>query len=132
MVKSCDKPDDEDRAAFREAMDGVEPLEDERATPYHRKRRPVPHDISADDEQGDELHDLVIETGDFLEFRRPGIQNRLFQDLRSFFSPLLILIPPIFLTHLEFDSLYGSVKVPKTFFLDSLRIRVPGQRVAGL
>ena len=82
MVKSRDKPDDEDRAAFQEAMDGVEPLEDERAAPYHRRRRPVPHDLSVEDEQGDELHDLVIETGDFLEFRRPGIQNRLFHDLR--------------------------------------------------
>ena len=82
MTKTRDEGDDEDRAAFHEAMDGVEPLEDQRAPPYHRKHRPVPQDRPVEDEQGDELHDVAIETGDFLEFRRPGIQNRLFHDLR--------------------------------------------------
>ena len=82
MSKPNEPVDDEDRAAFQEAMDGVQPLEDQRAAPYHRKRRPVPEEIQAEDEQADELHDLAIETGEFLEFRRPGIQNRLFHDLR--------------------------------------------------
>jgi DNA-nicking Smr family endonuclease len=78
-----DKPDDEDdQAAFREAMGDVEPIADDRTTPYHRKRRPEPVDIPVGDEVDDAFADLAIETGDFLEFRRPGIQNRLFHDLR--------------------------------------------------
>jgi len=72
----------EDEAVFREAMEGVEPIEDPRVDPYRRKRRPVPVDIPVGDEDEDNFRDMAIETGDFLEFRRPGIQNRLFRDLQ--------------------------------------------------
>ena len=82
MAKPNAPGDDEDRAAFQEAMDGVEPLEDQRAAPYHRRRRPIPEEIQVEEDKDDELQDLAIETGEFLEFRRPGIQNRLFHDLR--------------------------------------------------
>jgi DNA-nicking Smr family endonuclease len=77
-----DKPDDGDQTAFREAMDGVKPIAVERPDPYRRKRRPEPLNLPVGDEQDEEFADLAIETGDFLEFRRPGIQNRVFQDLR--------------------------------------------------
>ena len=82
MGKNHDDGENEDEVAFREAMEGVEPIEDPRAAPYRRKRRPIPVDLPVGDEKEDDFHDLAIETGDFLEFRRPGIQNRLFHDLQ--------------------------------------------------
>ena len=82
MRNTDDDHQDEDDAAFRQAMEGVKRIEDQRADPYHRKRRPVPLDLQADDKEDDGFRDMVIETGDFLEFRRPGIQNRLFHDLK--------------------------------------------------
>ena len=72
--------DDED--AFREAMQDVERLDGQRAAPYRKRRRPEPLNLPVGDEQDDGFADLAIETGEFLEFRRPGIQNRVFRDLQ--------------------------------------------------
>ena len=73
-INPMDKADkdakNEDEAVFREAMEGVEPIEDPRVDPYRRKRRPVPVDIPVGDEDEDNFRDMAIETGDFLEFRR--------------------------------------------------------------
>lgn len=74
--------DDDDDSAFRQAMDGVQPIETARADPFRRRRRPEPLNLPVGDEPGDEFGDLAIETGEFLEFRRPGIQHRLFHDLQ--------------------------------------------------
>ena len=80
MGDATDKPDDLD--AFRDAMQDVEQIEDGRPDPYHRRRRPEPLNLPIGDEQDAEFADLAIETAEYLEFRRPGIQNRLWQDLR--------------------------------------------------
>jgi len=82
MGEADEDRNNEDEAAFREAMEGVEPIEDRRVDPYRKKRRPIPVDIPVGDEDQDDFRDMAIETGDFLEFRRPGIQNRLFHDLQ--------------------------------------------------
>jgi DNA-nicking Smr family endonuclease len=82
MGNADEDSSNEDETAFREAMEGVEPIEDQRVDPYRRKRRPVPVDIPVGDEDQDDFKDMAIETGDFIEFRRPGIQNRLFRDLQ--------------------------------------------------
>jgi len=71
-----------DQAAFREAMADVEPIERGHADPYRRRRRPEPLNLPVGDEQDEDFADLAIETPEFLEFRRPGIQNRLFHDLQ--------------------------------------------------
>ncbi len=81
MSDPQDKTDRDDRDAFRAAMEDVEPISDERPPPYRRKRRPEPLNLPVGDEE-QALSDLAIETGDFLEFRRPGIQDRVFHDLR--------------------------------------------------
>ncbi|MDJ0738481.1 MAG: Smr/MutS family protein [Gammaproteobacteria bacterium] len=73
---------DDDAAAFRAAMEDVEPIDDQRADPYRRRRRPEPLHLPVGDEDDERLADLAIDTPDFLEFRRPGIQNRLFRDLQ--------------------------------------------------
>lgn len=82
MGNADEDSSNEDETAFREAMEGVEPIEDQRVDPYRKKRRPVPVDIPVGDEDQDDFKDMAIETGDFIEFRRPGIQNRLFRDLQ--------------------------------------------------
>lgn len=73
---------EDDEAVFRAAMGDVKPIDPERAPPYRRRRRPEPLNLSDGDTTDDTLADLAIETPDFLEFRRPGIQHRVFQDLQ--------------------------------------------------
>jgi DNA-nicking Smr family endonuclease len=75
------KPPDDDIDAFQAAMADVAPIQDTRPEPFRRRRRPEPLNLPVGDEE-DDLADLTIETGPFLEFRRPGIQNRLFHDLQ--------------------------------------------------
>lgn len=83
MGDADDKRDDtDDEAAFRAAMADVAPMKEKRAAPYRRRRRPEPLNLPVGDEATEEFADLAIETGDFLEFRRPGIQNRVFHDLQ--------------------------------------------------
>jgi len=82
MGKRDDHDKDEDDAAFREAMADVERIEREHADPYRRRRRPEPLNLPVGDEQDEDFADLAIETPEFLEFRRPGIQNRVFHDLQ--------------------------------------------------
>lgn len=82
MAEQRDKPESADSSAFRAAVEDVAPIASERPEPYRRRRRPEPLNLPVGDEQGAGLADLAIETGEFLEFRRPGIQNRVFHDLR--------------------------------------------------
>lgn len=77
-----DKKNANDEALFREAMAGVQSITDERAPPFQKKRPPKPLNLSHGEKEGDELGDLAVDTPDFLEFRRPGIQHRVFQDLQ--------------------------------------------------
>lgn len=82
MSDQDDTPQGDDQAAFREAMGDVEPLESRRADPFRRRRRPEPLHLRVGDEHDGDFADLAIETGEFLEFRRPGIQHRVFRDLQ--------------------------------------------------
>jgi DNA-nicking Smr family endonuclease len=77
-----DQHDDGDDAAFREAMSDVAPIERGLIDPYRRRRRPEPLNLPVGDEDREDFADLAIETPEFLEFRRPGIQHRLFHDLQ--------------------------------------------------
>jgi DNA-nicking Smr family endonuclease len=82
MNRHRDESGDSDDGAFRQAMDGVEPLASQQVEPYRRRRRPEPLGLPVGDETDDGFGDLAIETGEFLEFRRPGIQHRVFHDLQ--------------------------------------------------
>lgn len=77
-----DTPENDDTDLFQAAMGDVKPIAPDQVEPYRRKRRPEPLNLPVGDEQDEDFADLAIETGDFLEFRRPGIQNRVFQDLQ--------------------------------------------------
>ena len=76
------KDKQDDASAFRAAMEGVEPIATNGPDPYRKRRRPEPLNLPLGDEDEGELSDMAIDTGEFLEFRRPGIQHRVFRDLQ--------------------------------------------------
>ncbi len=82
MSEEQDKPDDQ--RLFRETLKDVSPHEEGRREPYRRRLPPRPLNLPAGDEEKttDQYSEHEIETGEFLEFARPGIQQRLMHDLR--------------------------------------------------
>jgi DNA-nicking Smr family endonuclease len=82
MADQEESREDDEAAAFHAAMEDVKPIDTQRPDPYRRRRRPEPLNLRVGDEEDETFVDLAIETPDFLEFRRPGIQNRVFRDLQ--------------------------------------------------
>ncbi len=76
-----DKEQHEEEKTFLDEMSGVTPLQGKSAKPWKQRPAPRPLPKTPESEQ-DEFVDLHITTHDFLEFRRDGIQHRLFQDLQ--------------------------------------------------
>lgn len=79
-------PDPDDQALFRQLVADAQPLAQQKTEPYRRRRAPVPLPQPAYLRQ-DPLADGAVlenelETGDFLEFSRPGVQLRLLQELK--------------------------------------------------
>lgn len=73
-----------ERELFQSAVADAEPLSHDQAEPY--RLRPPPRPRARPDE-GDEmdvytLSEAEVETHEYLEFARPGIQQRLMHDLR--------------------------------------------------
>ena len=76
---------DDDNHLFRAAVDEASPHRHDKAEPFRPPLRPhplPPNPAVTGDTPEQQLVDLPIETGDILEFVRPGVQNRLFQELR--------------------------------------------------
>ena len=82
MSDKPDKPDDED--LLQEAFKDVQPMPGDRSEPYRRRLPPRPLNLSVGDEEDerDQYSEQEIETGDVLDFFRPGVQQRLMHDLR--------------------------------------------------
>jgi DNA-nicking Smr family endonuclease len=76
-----------DEALFREAISGTRPLPQDRVEPHRAPRRPVALARPAADEALDEPGDGPADAPEFLEFARPGVQRRLFDDLRRGLIP---------------------------------------------
>jgi DNA-nicking Smr family endonuclease len=74
------KDTETDKALFLEEMADVTPLAPETIEPHKKKRRPEPIPQPTDEPE-DKLVERAVETPDFLEFRRPGVQHRVFADL---------------------------------------------------
>lgn len=74
----------EDRQLFREAMHDATPIQQEKVSPYKKRLRPKPLEQEQEPEREFTEHvaDRDIETGDELLFSKPGLQKRVFQDLR--------------------------------------------------
>jgi len=77
---------DEDQAQFREEVSDVQRIEQDRIEPWRRRRPPRPLGFEAPELAEARERELYspseIKTGDELSFRRPGVQERLFQELR--------------------------------------------------
>jgi len=86
MGKPDQTPSPEDEALFRAAAADARPLAQVRAEPYRARRPPVPLEQTAPDD-ADALADLAGETPDFLDFMRPGVQRRLYDELRRGLLP---------------------------------------------
>lgn len=82
MPNNNDNSSEDDINLFRNAMSDVQEMSPSGPDPYRKKHKPVPLELSDGSSEEDEYADLAIETGDFLEFRRSGIQHRVFQDLQ--------------------------------------------------
>ena len=81
--------DDDDLELFRSAMADVQAntLKSPAAEIHRRKPPPRPLQLSQQDPDGSDLADLAVDTPDFFEFRRPGIQHRVYQDLQRGLIP---------------------------------------------
>jgi len=77
--------EDEERELFRSEVENTQPLAQDRIDPWKRKLPPRPL-IHPELEEQTSARDLLsaneVDTHELLEFRRPGIQERLFHDLR--------------------------------------------------
>ncbi len=76
---------EQDQELFREMMQDAAPLEQDRIPPWRRRLPPHPilHPTVEEKESGlDKISETEIKTGDELSFCRPGLQKRVFQDLR--------------------------------------------------
>ncbi|MEY6430888.1 Smr/MutS family protein [Thioalkalicoccus limnaeus] len=72
-----------DRDLFRAETEGIEPLRHDQVEPYRQRPRPRPRPrLADDDELLDTLSEAEVDTHEYLEFARPGIQKRLFSDLQ--------------------------------------------------
>ncbi|MGD8677840.1 MAG: Smr/MutS family protein [Chromatiales bacterium] len=73
--------DKDDLADFLREMADVEPLKKKTAEPWKKRLRPEPLPRAPEEDEHD-FADRNIETPQFLEFRRDGIQHRTYNDLR--------------------------------------------------
>lgn len=87
MSEKRDEEAPADHRLFRELVGDVKPLPQDRAEPHRAPRRPLPLDLPAVDEPVDDLADGAGETPEFLDFLRPGVQRRLYEDLRRGLIP---------------------------------------------
>lgn len=77
-----------DAALFRQMMDEVRPLKQDKISPYRKKRSTRPLKRLADEHQvmadmmSDPLHMDELETGEELLFVRPGVQTGVMRKLR--------------------------------------------------
>lgn len=83
MSKEQNKADE--ARLLQEAFKDVKPLEERRPEPFRRRLPPRPLNLPVGDEEQappDGLSEHEIETGEVLDFARPGVQRRLMHDLR--------------------------------------------------
>lgn len=83
------KPPSDDTELFRSHVGEVRRLKNVRTEPRPRRPAPVPRQTLADEQQvlndlfSDEYHPAEHETGEELQFARPGLQHKTLRKLRS-------------------------------------------------
>ncbi len=86
--KDNNKDDEPGDNLFKQAIDDVRPLTQDKVSPYRPKKKAVPYKRIEDDQDVMDslLSDHVseeIESGEELLFQRPGIQNNVMRKLRK-------------------------------------------------
>jgi len=81
--KSPKSPDHDDASLFQDAVQGIEPLQQNKTPPFRKTWRPEP--LSAEAKPATAappLADMDIETPEELLFVQPGVQKRVIRDLQ--------------------------------------------------
>lgn len=75
---------DPDYALFLEEVEGAVPIRHDQVEAWRTRPPPVPRPRPAGDDGDDPagLSEAEVETHDFLEFMRPGVQRRVFNELQ--------------------------------------------------
>jgi DNA-nicking Smr family endonuclease len=76
---------EQDQELFKKMMQDASPIKTDKISPWRKRRPPNPmdHPSFEEDETGiDKIAEAEVKTGDELSFCRPGLQQRVFQDLR--------------------------------------------------
>jgi DNA-nicking Smr family endonuclease len=76
---------EQDQELFQEMMQDAVPLKQDRISPWRKRLPPHPMDhpsFNEDTAELDQISEAEVKTGDELSFCRPGLQKRVFQDLR--------------------------------------------------
>jgi len=84
MSDHTDKKD-QDRELFQKMMQDTAPLTQDKIKPWRKRLRPhpLPHPpMEEGDTALENISETEIKAGDILSFVRPGVQKRVFQDLR--------------------------------------------------
>jgi len=80
---------DKDSELFRNAMDGVERLDQDKVPPYREPRKPYAYQKSRDEKEVMESllsfdqEDIAVQSGEALSFARPGLQHTVLKKLRK-------------------------------------------------
>jgi DNA-nicking Smr family endonuclease len=87
-MKDFPEINDDDSELFRRTVGEVRPVRLDTVPSFRRRPRPVPAQRHADERAvvgalaSGELDPADVETGEEIQFQRPGIQDRVFQKLR--------------------------------------------------
>jgi len=85
---SSNKRAKDDAKLFRDHVDGIRPVKQDRVPPHRTKRRPIPEQSQRDAAEvmesllSDEYDPAEIETGEELLYIRPGLQHAVIRKLR--------------------------------------------------
>jgi len=80
---------DKDAELFRQALDGVDPIDQDKVDPYRQPVKPVAHQRQKDDQEvmdsllSFEQEDVLTGSGEALSFSRPGLQHTTLKKLRK-------------------------------------------------
>jgi DNA-nicking Smr family endonuclease len=76
---------EQDQELFQEMMQDATPIKQDKISPWRKRISPHPMghpELGEDESEIDKISEAEVKTGDELSFCRPGLQKRVFQDLR--------------------------------------------------
>jgi len=82
-TKKPNNTNQNDLSLFQEAIQGVEPIQQDKAPPFRKPRRPKPLPPKPEPKHLPSLADMDVETPEELLFVQPGVQKRVFRELQK-------------------------------------------------